>query len=89
MENFKGTTGEWSININDTGHITSVRSVQAGRTIFTSKVNNLEESNANMKLALHSKEMLELMEYFLQKSMLSVEGEVLVKKLIEKINETI
>ena len=58
MENFKGTTGEWSINTNDTGHITSVRSVQAGRTIFTSKVNNLEESNANMNLALHSKEML-------------------------------
>ena len=85
MENFKGTIGEWSININDTGHINSVRSAQAGRTIFTSRVNNLEESNANMKLALHSKEMLELMEYLLQKSMLSVAGEVLVEKLIEKI----
>lgn len=89
MGNFKGTTGEWSININDTGHITSVRSAQEGRTIFTSKVNNLEESNANMKLALHSKEMLELMEYLLQKSMLSVAGELLVEKLIDKINETI
>jgi uncharacterized FlgJ-related protein len=56
---FKGTKGKWTNNINEFGHITSVRSDEANRTIFISKVNNTFESNANMVLATHSKEMFD------------------------------
>ena len=58
---FKGTKGKWTNNINEFGHITSVRSDEANRTIFISKVNNTFESNANMVLATHSKEMFEIL----------------------------
>lgn len=63
MIEFKGTKGEWSINVNDTGHITSVRSIEADRIIFTSKVNNMIESNANMNLAMNALEMFEMLKY--------------------------
>jgi hypothetical protein len=58
---FKGTKGKWTNHINDYGHITSVRSEDANRVIFTSRVNNMIESNANMVLATYSKEMFEIL----------------------------
>lgn len=95
MSEFKGTKGEWSVNINDTGHITSVRSIEAGRTIFTSKVNNMIESNANMNLAMHSRELLDKLIYVtdlinLMSRELTDEGKNKIKeveKLIKKATE--
>ena len=68
MTNFKGTKGKWSVYYNEYGHITSVRSVEANRTVFTSKVNNMNESNSNMILAQHAPEMLEMLESLINES---------------------
>jgi hypothetical protein len=43
-----------------------------------------EESEANAKLIACAPEMLQLLEYFLDQDMLSIAGESLAEKLIEK-----
>lgn len=84
MSNFKGTKNKWSVHYNEYGHITSVRSEDSNRTIFTSKVNNMCESNANMVLAQHAPEMLEMLERIRDNGVIS-QAEIvnLIKKATE------
>jgi len=92
MTEFKGTKGEWTNHMNEYGHITSVRSVEANRTIFTSKVNNMIESNANMVLATHSPEMLDMLNHILFQvfwngGQLNLKDKENIENLIKKATE--
>jgi hypothetical protein len=58
---FKGTKGKLKVVYNDLGHITSVRTEDNSRVLFTSKINNMIESNANMKLASVAPDMLDVL----------------------------
>jgi len=80
---FKGTKGQWTNHTNEHGHITSVRSIQANRTIFTSKVNNMNESNANMILATFAPEILEM----LQKLIVTFSGQDLELYQVTRLEE--
>ena len=63
---FKGTKGEWTMQINymgETNHPTKIISKDAGRTICVPRVNNLKECTANMVLMSHSKNMLETLKH--------------------------
>lgn len=61
MKEFKGTGGPWSLANNDYGYYTSVRSFDRNRKICVSRVNNLQESNANLLLISKAPEMLEML----------------------------
>ena len=58
---FKGTEGPWSLANNDYGYYTSVRSFDRDRKICVSRVNNIQESNANLLLISKAPEMLEML----------------------------
>ena len=86
MEKFKGTKGKWINNYNEHGFITSVRSEDSGKIIFTSKVNNEEESNSNMVLGSCAPEMLEMLEEtFLLTDKLQMPTEFEISQLRNKL----
>jgi hypothetical protein len=62
MSNFKGTKGKWKLAENEYGYYTSVRNLDESRKVCTSRVNNQNESNANLLLISKSPEMLEMLE---------------------------
>lgn len=61
MKEFKGTSGLWTLANNDYGYYTSVRSFDSDRKICVSRVNNLQESNANLVLISKAPEMLDML----------------------------
>jgi hypothetical protein len=62
MSNFRGTKGKWKLAENEYGYYTSVRNLDDSRKICTSRVNNQNESNANLLLISKAPEMLEMLE---------------------------
>jgi hypothetical protein len=62
MSNFRGTRGKWELAENEYGYYTSVRNLDDSRKICTSRVNNQNESNANLLLISKAPEMLEMLE---------------------------
>jgi hypothetical protein len=91
MSNFRGTRGKWELAENEYGYYTSVRNLDDSRKICTSRVNNQNESNANLLLISKAPEMLEMLEKFvslnpqssIQISDLMDEAEKLIKKATE------
>ena len=61
MKEFKGTSGPWTLANNDYGYYTSVRSFDRNRNICVSRVNNIQESNANLLLISKAPEMLKML----------------------------
>jgi Fe-S cluster assembly ATPase SufC len=59
MSNFKGTRGKWKLAENEYGYYTSVRNLDDSIKVCTSRVNNQNESNANLLLISKAPEMLE------------------------------
>lgn len=58
---FKGTEGPWHLNRYSEGQM-SVRNANETRKICVSRVNNSEESEANLQLISKAPEMLEMLE---------------------------
>lgn len=64
MSEFKGTKGLWKLNNNEYGYYTSVytdnsQNPNPFRTICVSRVNDQEQSNANLKLIASAPELLD------------------------------
>jgi hypothetical protein len=72
MDNTKFTKGKWKLAENEYGYYTSVRNLDDSRKICASRVNNQNESNANLLLISKAPELLEMLEkckeYFLLKT---------------------
>jgi hypothetical protein len=91
MSNFRGTKGKWKLAENEYGYYTSVRNLDESIKVCTSRVNNQNESNANLLLISKAPEMLEMLEKFvslnpqssIQISDLMDEAEKLIKKATE------
>jgi hypothetical protein len=62
MSEFRGTRGKWKLAENEYGYYTSVRNLDDSRKICTSRVNNQNESNANLLLISKAPEMLEMLQ---------------------------
>lgn len=75
---FKGTKGCWKLVENGYGYYTSVISLDDARRICVSRVNNIKESNANLRLIAHSPEMHELLKEILASEILK--GTILESK---------
>lgn len=63
---FKGTKGKWEVAENEYGYLTSVytdnsQNPNPFRTICVSRVNDQEQSNANLLLISKAPEMLEML----------------------------
>jgi len=84
MSEFKGSKGKWKLAFNEYGYYTSVRNEDDTRKICVSRVNNMEESNANLLLISKSKEMLEMLQYFIDNNMMSVTADEMAIKLIKE-----
>ena len=72
MDNTKFTKGKWKLAENEYGYYTSIRNLDESIKVCTSRVNNQNESNANLLLISKAPEMLEMLEkckeYFLLKT---------------------
>lgn len=87
---FKGTGGPWSLANNDYGYYTSVRSFDRNRKICVSRVNNIQESNANLALISKAPEMLEMLKECVDWEYVSVYNQDLferIEKLIKSATE--
>jgi hypothetical protein len=62
MSNFRGTKGKWKLAENEYGYYTSIRNLDESIKVCTSRVNNQNESNANLLLISKAPEMLEMLE---------------------------
>ena len=91
MSNFRGTKGKWKLAENEYGYYTSIRNLDESIKVCTSRVNNQNESNANLLLISKAPEMLEMLEKFvslnpqssIQISDLMDEAEKLIKEATE------
>ena len=89
MSEFLGTKGKWYLDEEIKGAEMIVTDLYIqGNVVCIKPETSYKESGknwkANAQLIAHAPEMLEMLEYFVQNNMLSIAGEEMAEKLIQK-----